>query len=133
MSTIRRGIVAAALAFPIALGTAGIASADTGYDSGSSNAGPDGTGTSQTTASTSGQGSSFEQSGSWAGEDGASHQSTEAHAGQGASSFEHNSDSASADGASSSHTSSHAGGYEHTGTSQQQGGALSGVLSGIGL
>lgn len=44
MSTVRRAIVAGALALPLTLGTAGIASADTAYDADHSYAGVEGAG-----------------------------------------------------------------------------------------
>jgi hypothetical protein len=86
MQTIRRAMIAGALALPLTLGTAGIASADTGV--------------------------TFEESTSWAGSDGAGIDSTYSIAGSdGNTTFEQNSATAGPDGASSS--SVNAGTYGH--------------------
>jgi hypothetical protein len=78
MRTIRRAMVAGALALPLTLGTAGIASADTSYNENSSFAGPDGASTYSVSswAGTGdngyyGGGASFEESESSASADGA--------------------------------------------------------------
>ncbi|MBK1789426.1 hypothetical protein [Prauserella cavernicola] len=125
-TTIRRTMIASALALPLALGTAGFASADTGYDEQSSMVGPDGASTSSVSAQTGENGSSFEHSSTGATSDGAWSESTEANAdANGGTSFEHNSNSASGDGASSHSVTSN--------TDGGPGGPLSGVLGGLGL
>jgi hypothetical protein len=93
MRTIRRAIVAGALALPLTLGTAGIAFADIGY--------PDGNGTADL---------SFEETLSWAGPDGAGSDSTYANAdGDGDATFEQDSATAGPDGATSDSVSASTG------------------------
>jgi hypothetical protein len=73
MRTIRRVMVAGALAIPFTLGAAGIASADVGYGENESWAGPDGAYKSSVSsfAGSGGEGVYFQESSSWAGPDGA--------------------------------------------------------------
>ncbi|MER7863443.1 hypothetical protein ABTX61_30365 [Amycolatopsis japonica] len=71
MRTIRRTLVASALALPLTLGAAGIASADT-YGSTEVQAGPDGAATHSTSATAGENGDSqYRQHSGWAGQDGA--------------------------------------------------------------
>ncbi|WP_211323267.1 hypothetical protein [Amycolatopsis palatopharyngis] len=81
MGTVRRAMVASALALPLAFGTAGIASADSGYDETTSWAGDGGAGTVSTQSYAGGHGEHhdgygsfgtyFAESSSHAGPDGA--------------------------------------------------------------
>jgi hypothetical protein len=136
MRTIKRAMIAGALALPLTLGTAGIASADVGYGENGSFAGPDGAGDYSVSSQAGGSGesggngggTSFEESSSFAGPDGAWNDYTSANAdGDGNTSFEQGSSGASADGAYSEEVSSSAGGdSENEGTESE--GLLGGLL-----
>ncbi|MGW4488754.1 hypothetical protein ACWEOE_33555 [Amycolatopsis sp. NPDC004368] len=135
-TTIRRIVAAGAIALPLTLGAAGIASADT-YTDTSVSAGPDGVSTSSTHASTGdhgGGGASYQQHNSMAGPDGATSDHTTAttggHGDNGGASFDQGQNWAGPDGASSSHTSSNTG----TGTDSGSGhGVLTGIVGSLGL
>lgn len=90
---LHRGIAAAALSAPLVLGMTGVAAADE-FEQTSNQAGPDGVGTSQTSASADANGDgqvSYEESHASAGPDGANSSSTESSAGD-ESSTDHESD-----------------------------------------
>ncbi|AGM09866.1 hypothetical protein AB0E55_24800 [Amycolatopsis keratiniphila] len=126
MRTIRRTLVASALALPLTLGAAGIASADT-YGSTEVQAGPDGAATHSVQSDTHRGSSSFHENSAAAGPDGAAHSSTSATAGEnGDSQYRQHSGWAGQDGAGSSETHSSTDG----GSDQ---GVLSGTLGAIGL
>jgi hypothetical protein len=138
MRTIKRTVVVNALALPLTLGTAGIASADTGYNETGTFAGADGAGSYSVSAQadgnseggTRGGGTSFEESSSFAGPDGAFNEYTRARAhGDGGTSFEQDSSSANADGASSNNVSSSAGAHGDNGDVDEEQGLLGGLLS----
>jgi hypothetical protein len=119
MHTIKRALVAGALALPLTLGTAGIASADTSYDENGSFAGPDGAGQYSVSSQAGngedgengdgGDGVAFEESSSFAGPDGAWSEFVRSFAdGDGGTFFERGSSSATEDGASSNNVESSA-------------------------
>jgi hypothetical protein len=138
MRTIKRAVVASALALPLTLGTAGIASADTDYNENGSFAGSDGAGSYSVSAQADGNheggnggdGTSFEESSNFAGPDGAFSEYTRANAdGDGGASFEQGSSSATADGASSQNVSSSTDGNGDNGGADEEQGLLGGLLS----
>jgi hypothetical protein len=123
MRTIKRALVAGALALPLTLGTAGIASADTMYDENGSFAGPEGAGQFSVSSQASdgeevengenggGEGGvSFDESSSFAGPDGAFSEFVRSFAdGEGGTAFERGMSSATEDGASSNNVEASAG------------------------
>ncbi|GAA3587182.1 hypothetical protein GCM10022222_84790 [Amycolatopsis ultiminotia] len=136
MRTIRRVVAASAIALPLTIGAAGLASADT-YDQNTVSVGADGATVHNVHSSTgqdgrgtnSGGGASYEQNNSTAGPDGASSDRTNANAdGNGGASYDTSHDSAGPDGASSSSTHASTGGQHHN----HQGRVLGGLLGGLG-
>lgn len=132
MRTIRRTMIAGALALPLMLGTAGLASADS-YNETHVNVGPEGVSSHNTNASTgsagqgSGSGTSFEKSHEGAGPDGATSGSVNAQTdGQGNASYQEDNAHAGPNGAGSDSTNASTGG-------QNQGGPVSGLIGGLGL
>ncbi|WP_211323187.1 hypothetical protein [Amycolatopsis palatopharyngis] len=135
MRTVKRAVVASALAFPLTLGTAGIASADASFGENGSFAGADGAGSYSVSSQADGHvradgdGTSFEESSSFAGPDGAWTEYVSAHAdGDGDTSFEQGSSSATSEGASSENVSSSAGGDVHIEGSEDEQGLLGGLI-----
>ncbi|MBB5853229.1 hypothetical protein ACFQ05_08010 [Amycolatopsis umgeniensis] len=121
MRTIRRTMVASALALPLMIGAAGIASADS-FGSTQVQAGPDGVASHSVQADTHRGSSSFHEHSSAAGPDGVASQHKSASADRdGGSKYQEHSGWAGQDGAGSSEThSSTDGGHDQ--------GVLSGVL-----
>lgn len=128
MRNIKRAMVASALALPLTLGAAGVASADS-FSQEHSHAGPNGSMSHSVQSGTGADGgSSYEESMTSAGPDGANSSGTSANAGSdGSTSFDSFENSAGSDGVSSSETSASTDG------SDSEQGALSGVLGGLGL
>ncbi|MFJ8914085.1 hypothetical protein [Amycolatopsis sp. NPDC102389] len=126
MRTIRRTLAASALAVPLTLGAAGIASADS-YGSTEVQAGPDGAATHSVQAGTDRGSSSFHENSTAAGPDGAATSDTSATANRdGDSHYRQHSGWAGQNGAGSDEThSSTDGGHDQ--------GVLSGTLGAIGL
>jgi hypothetical protein len=130
MRTIRRAMVAFAIAVPLTLGGAGIASANDYNGRGYGGYGADGV--------------SWSESSSSAGPDGAYSEYTASGANDGATYYQHESNGANADGAYSNNVNSSAGGhyYDDGYTDEEytedeydytEGGLLTGLLGGIGL
>lgn len=124
MRSIRRAMVASALALPLTLGTTGVASADD-FTQENSHAGPNGAASHSVQAGTDTDGgSSYQESNTSAGPDGANSSGTSANAdADGSTSFEHHQNSAGPDGVSSSETSASTDGQQED----------KGLLSGLGL
>ncbi|MEV6899145.1 hypothetical protein [Amycolatopsis sp. NPDC051372] len=133
MKTIRRIVAASAIALPLTLGAAGIASADT-YTNTNVAAGPDGVSTSSTHASTgeqSGESASYHQQNSNAGPDGVSNDHTTAGTdGNGGASFDQGQSWAGPDGAQSSHTGSNTDANTDSGSGH---GVLTGIVGSLRL
>ena len=137
MRTIRRTMAAGALALPLTLGAAGIASADS-FGSTQVQAGPDGAATHTVQSDSQRGASSFHENTTAAGPDGAATSGTSATADRhGDSQFRQHSGWAGQDGVGSSDT--HSGTDAQTHGSHDQGshdhgeGVLSGTLDAIGL